>query len=452
MLSGTAQHADGAGAQCPWHRFQGLSLCHRQYAYTILQRRSKGHYRDAAERSANRWRIRNDEQTFFAMTSWSVMRYEGMEGLLELEPAWRRLCARIGQRGFHHAFETHVAYMQHARAQYGPSICLAVSDGTSIRAICPIEAGVARLYRRESPAWVLPFGLGNVVRDVICPPDDEEASRALLPAVARHLAKQPGGTRWLVLDRITETSCAYNAVQHLAPGLRSIDTSAHLDVLNTEGTHAALSARLSRKFRSNLRSARTKLDAMPGVEFVNYNTPTEVAAAFDAFLDLEGSGWKGASGSSSSLRHKPEVQAFFQSLIGSLAGGDRCEMNVLYADGRCIAALFCIRYGSEYAIVKTAYDETLARVAPGRLLMDWTIARCCEDPRVSRVNFVSHQGWLKSWQPDVLPVRTAYISLHPYAARAHVAVLNMRFRLGPPLKKLLNAVATRFRRTRPGGE
>ena len=44
-------------------------------------------------------------------------------------------------------------------------------------------------------------------------------------------------------------------------------------------------------------------------------------------------------------------------------GEVRCEMHALYGDGRCLASLFCVWTGADYAAVKIAYDEHYARWA-----------------------------------------------------------------------------------------
>ncbi len=53
---------------------------------------------------------------------------------------------------------------------------------------------------------------------------------------------------------------------------------------------------LSKNFRGNLRKARNKLAKLEGVEFVSARGPEELASALEVFLDVEASGWKGASG------------------------------------------------------------------------------------------------------------------------------------------------------------
>jgi CelD/BcsL family acetyltransferase involved in cellulose biosynthesis len=110
-------------------------------------------------------------------------------------------------------------------------------------------------------------------------------------------------------------------------------------------------------------------------------------------------------------------------------GEDRCEINSLYVDGRCIASQFCLRTGSEYLIPKIAYDEAYSRLSPGLLLMEETLARCCEDPTLKRLNLQTNGRWQRDWHPDLLVMQQAYLAIRPLSGRPLIALL--RFRFGP---------------------
>jgi CelD/BcsL family acetyltransferase involved in cellulose biosynthesis len=372
---------------------------------------------------------------------WSIRRFDGLDGLQTLEPDWKRLVAAMPDRGFHHAHETHMAYAHHAESHHAPLVCLGLFDGERIRAICPLQPGIARPFRREIPAWTLPFGLGNVVRDAILPPD-HEAEREFLPAVVRFLKGLDPERRWLVFDRVLESSSIARALSSVDQHTIATDMVSTVDVVDTIRTFADLSASLSRKFRSNLRNARTKLAALPSPEFRHITDRDHVIEAFETFVALEATGWKGEPGGAA-IMGRPKLAAFFRELVSTLRDSAQCEFDSLYSDGHCIASLFCIRSGREYAIVKTCYDETFARVTPGRLLLDTVIERCCADPGIDRVNLVSHQEWLKPWNPEVLPANGVYLSLHGPFARQWGGLLRARFRYGPRIKALLRRAIDR---------
>jgi hypothetical protein len=364
---------------------------------------------------------------------WSIVEYRGQDGLRQLEGDWKRLTAAMPDRGFHHLYETHVAYFTHMPSPHGPFTCLALTDGERVRAICPLEPDVVKVLGRSRRAWGLPLSQRDLLRDVICPPD--EARRALLPALVSYLRRAPDRLPWLVFNLVLETSAVWQ-------GLRSLDSRTYCthvvaasDVFNCERPFEDLASGFSRKFRSNLRSAHRKLAALGNARFERATDPPGLAREFEAFLALEASGWKGDAGTT--LRQRPDHLALYRDLLARLGPVGQCEINALYAGDRCIASQFCVRAGAEYAILKLCYDEGYPRVAPGQLLLEHTLERCCGDPEIKRATLVSHQGWHQEWLPDVLPVHCVYVPLGRWGSRTVVALLRLRFEYGPRLKQVL---------------
>ena len=114
---------------------------------------------------------------------------------------------------------------------------------------------------------------------------------------------------------------------------------------------------------------------------------------------------------------------------------DGCEINGLYADGRCIATQYCMRTGDQYAVLKSGYDEDYARVSPGQLLRAQALRRCCEDPAITSCSLVSDYAWQDVWHPDTIVMRQAHIALDRYAGRALIALLHVRFGRGRALAR-----------------
>ena len=367
--------------------------------------------------------------------AWHIVEFQGREGLLRLEADWKRLLAAMPDRGAHHTYESHVAYFDHLSDAAGRYTCLALSDGDRIRAICPLEIRTAKILGRRTRVWDLPWDLENLLRDVICPPGDARAE--LLPRVLQFLRRAPERPALLLLGRVLQTSAAWECLRSLdarAYCADSVEGSAQFDC---SGPFEELALKLSRKFRSNLRNAHRKLAAMREVRFVTAGDPSTLVSEFERFLDLEAAGWKGQSGSRTAIRMRPEVEGFFRALTAMTGADSRCEINALYAEGECIASLFCIRAGAECAAFKIAYDERLAAVAPGHLLLEWTVQQCCRSPEIKRLNMVSNAEWLGVWRPDVVPVHCVYIGLGRWAGPLQVKLLRMRFRHGPRIKRWL---------------
>ena len=363
---------------------------------------------------------------------WSIVEYRGHQGLKQLEADWTRLVTAMPDRAVHHTYETHVAYFNHLSLAQGRFTCLALTHGDRVRAVCPLEARTVQILGRKATVWGLPSDPHMRLRDVICPADD--ALRELLPRVVRYLGRASERPACLVFDRVLEGSAAWRCLQsldHLAYCTNVAGASAFFDC---ERPFSELASRVSRKFRSNLRNAHRKLEALDGVHVENATDAPSLGRELEAFFQVEASGWKGEAGTQTAIRLKHELMAFYRDIAVTLRGIGRCEINGLYAEGRCIASLFCVRTGAEYTALKIGHDDRYARAAPGQLLLEWTLERCCRDPQISRLGMVSNAEWLRVWRPEVVPVHSVYIGLGRWAGPVLVAILRTRFKYGPRIK------------------
>ena len=79
--------------------------------------------------------------------------------------------------------------------------------------------------------------------------------------------------------------------------------------------------------------------------------------------------------------------------------------------------------------MKISYNQDYGRVSPGQLLLAKVIERCCGDPEIERVDFVSDGYWQHGWTLESVPIKQAWVSLDRWRGRALIGL--MRFRLGP---------------------
>ena len=369
--------------------------------------------------------------------AWTIVEYSGRDGLLEIESDWTRLVAAMPDARFQHLFETHLSCVDHLPSAFGPLRCLALSDGTRIRAICPIDPQQFPVFRIfKSPVWGFLKGLEDVPRDVICPPDPE-AEAALLPCVAGHLRRMRPRRRWLVLTRVLEGSAVWRCLQRGGASTYHADRDDSAHVIRCDRPFAEIAAQLSRKFRANLRSAHNRLAKLAEVSFVRTHDPADLGAAFDRYLKVESSGWKGPAGSRTALALRPNHLAFYRSWIAALGARGRCEFNELRSDETCVASTFCIRLGDEVTVLNISYDEQFANVAPGHLVLERILQQCCDDPSITHVNLVGSAAWNLVWEPEVTASYNVYLGIGGWTARLRVALLRMSFLYWPVVKRLL---------------
>src|SRR5690606_17756733 len=99
----------------------------------------------------------------------------------------------------------------------------------------------------------------------------------------------------------------------------------------------ALLDRLSKNFRGSLRKARNKLARLAGVEVRWAREPAEIYPAFERFLEVEASGWKGDGGIGTAIQLDPTLRAFYGGLMQRLAQTGRARINLMMHGDRVMA-------------------------------------------------------------------------------------------------------------------
>lgn len=161
---------------------------------------------------------------------------------------------------------------------------------------------------------------------------------------------------------------------------------------------------LSARHRSDLRRTYRRL-----VEAVGPLTLTDRSddpRAYEEFLALERSGWKGARGTA--LACIPGHAAFFREMCQRFAAGGRLQLLSLESEQRTVAMVCNLTAGDAVFGFKVAFDERLVRLSPGKHLQVAQIERfhrdrfawidSCADPGSPELN--------RLW-PDRRQLRTA---------------------------------------------
>jgi hypothetical protein len=384
-------------------------------------------------------------------SGWSVTEYRGPEGLALLENDWRRLFAETPHPLLWHSHEAYSSYL--ARLSPAPDLfrCFALSDGERVRAILPIEqrderGRVGRGVGLSLRVWGMPLRPGWIVNDAICP--DNEARRAVLPAVVAHMRRDPARPAVLDLGRCRADSTLLDGLNDLGSMTRYAFTDREEYVFPTDAPIETFMTRMSKNARSIVRRSARKFEALDGARYVRAAAPEELDTEYQCFLSVEASGWKGAQGTA--IRDFPDLVAFYSDLMGRLTRDGRCEIHSLHAEGTCIAAGIWVYVGNEAAMLKCGYDEAYARLSPGRLMTHKAMEWACEDPAVDRVSLMSNAPWMMHWTPETIPWRRAFVSLRPVSGA--LTVLALRFWYGPLRRAVRRVRKWRMDRgTRNGG-
>lgn len=359
------------------------------------------------------------------MNALRIVEFSGVRGLGELEAGWRSLTQSLPHRAFHHAFETHAAYATHVQTEMS---YFGLFDGDTLRGIVPLEAGTTRALGRTATTWSLPFSSRNLHADIICAPD-KAVRAAVLPLLLQHLRERSGPTPpWLHLDRLRSDSTAWECAQQLPASMIVVQASTSMDEIDCTQPYDAMHAARSRNMRHELRQATRRLNTYDRVRFESMRT-VDSPEALQTMIDLEASGWKGREGSSTAIAFVPPLAAFVREISRAMTGPDVCDINMLHANGDCIAAQLCVRTGAEYVIYKIAYNEDYAHAAPGNLLLDWTIKRCCDDPSIQRISLMNDAAWHNRWKPSRLPVHSVLVGIPQWTGTLMSTLLRWRLQL-----------------------
>ncbi|MBO1038063.1 type IV secretion system effector crotonyl transferase BspF [Brucella pituitosa] len=152
-------------------------------------------------------------------------------------------------------------------------------------------------------------------------------------------------------------------------------------------------------------------------------TPDEVRHAFEHFLTLEASGWKGRRGTAMAVDRFRA--AFAREAVNNLAERDCVRIHTLELTGeltgelagRVVAILIVFTVSGEAWTWKTAYDETLQAYSPGTLLMIEVVKNHLEDTNITRTDScaVPDHPVMSRLFKERETIETLVIGLHPGA-------------------------------------
>ena len=157
------------------------------------------------------------------------------------------------------------------------------------------------------------------------------------------------------------------------------------------------------KLRRNLRRLKKQLEEQGDVRMEMVTKPDALLSAYEQFLSVEASGWKGTDRNATAIKTDPALNAFYEALLTPASAGMTPQINLLWIDDKCIAAQFGILTNDCLSLLKIGYNEEYARFSPGYLLLEGVLAHCCAE-NVDTLSLVTSPPWAERWHPDKVPV------------------------------------------------
>jgi CelD/BcsL family acetyltransferase involved in cellulose biosynthesis len=297
---------------------------------------------------------------------------------------WRALAERVAEPNAYYLPEWVLAVSASARGRTGALALSAISDAplaydgpARMIGLLPVVS-LWRAYKIPLPALVSAQPYGTLCT----PPLDCNLTEAAAERLMQE-ARKAGAHALLLRDMSLDGKAmrAFTEVLRLngmRPRLMQSYLRACLDA--TRDADELLTDALGAKKLKELRRLRHRLADHGAVRFEVAHTPAEVAAALEAFLVLEASGWKGKRGTA--LAQHDGDATFIRSATAALAKTGQCEIVTLRAGDAPVAAAIVLRHQDRAFYFKLGIDERFAKYSPGvQLSLDLT-RHLCSDPAI----------------------------------------------------------------------
>lgn len=334
-------------------------------------------------------------------TSLAVTHASGTAEVLRIGPEWDQVARGIRSTHPSVPFGVVRALLSHSRGTGGEPHCWLARNGED-----PVAALLCVRERLSwgAGAWQLRTpGDHDAYPLPLLAPLSSPASAATL--IRGALKSVPGCAR---MRLVRQTNREYfRDIVDAAPDLYfSVRGSGFASYLAVPDTQDMLWSSLSANFRKNLRKQRKKLEAAGTISWHFLEGAECTPEHIEQFLLLEASGWKGERGGAILMR--PAAAAYYRDALRELASGGQLELHLLAIDGRCVAGQLGVRRFDTLNLLKIAYDENAAHLAPGNMLFLELALREISAKRVQTIDCLTNMPWHRNWamaQRELLEVQ-----------------------------------------------
>ncbi len=236
-------------------------------------------------------------------------------------------------------------------------------DGDELSALLPLSQRNGHLH-----------ALANEHTPVFHPPSrDLESLRALVDPVmanpAARLEAPAMGADDPALELLVESSRAARRLtlverQHTAP------------IVDTGGDYEAYRQEIKHRLGAPLDRFRRKATRDYDASFVFVEPPADLELELRRGFELEASGWKGRA--ATAILSSPETELFYRGVAEAFHAAGELRLSRIDLDGKPAAFDFSILHANRLFLIKTAYDESHRKLAPGLVLRLGIIERCFE--------------------------------------------------------------------------
>lgn len=323
-----------------------------------------------------------------------ILDVRSVEALVDHEHAWNRLLLDSLTASPMMSYAQISAFMETQIKESESWLCLFAYERDRLIGVLPVIA--ARSFGAMGFRLLMlktPFDLmhtGSV--DCLTLPGREE----LIEVLVDYLSRMP--RTWPVI-RIREIPGRSTTMRRLAePGGRlaaiSFESAAE-NYIEVPSDLTLFHARLSSKFKAQLRRGLKKLQEFPDLRFLCREESRSVHENMRRFELVEDAGWKGRE--NTSVKAMPANARFFQLAAERYAAAGWMEWNFMEGDGTTIGAHYAVRVRRTVYLLKIGYDERYSKSTPGNVLLEGVVEHAIAAGDVDEISLVADCEWHRHW-------------------------------------------------------
>lgn len=182
-----------------------------------------------------------------------------------------------------------------------------------------------------------------------------------------------------------------------------------------DGNWDAYEKGLGRNLRKDLRRRRRRLDEEGRLTLEVSCGEERLDALLEEGFRIEGSGWKGAYGTS--INSHPETRCFYTEVAHWAAERGWLRLAFLRLDGRTLAFDYCLEHSKVHYVLKTGYDPAYERFSPGKVLRHMMLARAFSEG-LATYDFLGVGSDYATWKRAWTNAQQERLFLHMFAPTA----------------------------------
>ena len=202
----------------------------------------------------------------------------------------------------------------------------------------------------------------------------------------------------------------------------------------------------SGKRRKNINRAIRKANEAGKITFETVTcTDGQFQAAFESFLKLESSGWKGQHGTA--LASTPQLKAFAMAGLAAQNQSPEIHIDQISLDGEVIAAnANMISQGTAFCL-KAGYNEDFSHLSPGVLLDSFLLRRALDDKHYNRLDSCAGENhYLASMWYQAEIVQNMLVAANPKTSMAALSQIKRGFDLFHAARDQLKTLRDRVKK------